>query len=168
MSFAADPLALRADFYVVGGTLGRDAPSYVARRADEELFGLLACFAIMWLVSSIAALAVVLGKDSIPDGVAPYVVLLCVFMLANFVVVLCGALHALSEAMTSAVIIVTNMGVSIFMFTVGPLPGINAHLWGPTPVWNATFWTVLGCELTVLAIAFILPFCFAARRRDFL
>jgi len=28
-------------FYVVGGTLQRDAPSYIARDADEQLFRLL-------------------------------------------------------------------------------------------------------------------------------
>jgi hypothetical protein len=88
-------------------------------------------------------------------------------MLANFAVVLCGALHAKSEAMTSAVIIVTNMGVSIFMFTSGRCPPCRAHV-GAAPVWNDTFWTVLGCELAVLVIAFTLPFIFAARRRDFL
>jgi hypothetical protein len=43
------------------------------------------------------------------------------------------------EAMTSAVIIVTNMGVSIFMFTVGPQPGIAEHMWAAHPVWNSTF-----------------------------
>ena len=95
-------------------------------------------------------------------------VLLCVFMLANFMVVLCGTLHAQSEAMTSAMIIITNMGVSIFMFTVGPQPGIAEHIWAPHPVWNSTFWTVLACELAVLAIAFALPFFLAARRRDFI
>jgi hypothetical protein len=73
-----------------------------------------------------------------------------------------------SEAMTSAMIIITNMGVSIFMFTVGPLPGIKPYMWGPAPVWNSTFWTVLACEIAVMAIAFALPFFFAARRRDFL
>lgn len=143
-------------------------PLSIADYVRAKLLGLLACFAIMWAVSSVAALALVFMKDSIPDGIAPYVVLLCAFMLANFVVVLCGALHALSEAMTSAVIIVTNMAVSIFMFTVAPLPGINDHMWGPAPVWNSTFWTVLACEIAVLVIAFTLPFCIAARRRDFI
>ncbi len=99
---------------------------------------------MMWLASSAAALLLIFAKASMPDGIAPYTVLLCVFMLANFAVVLCGTLHAQSEALTSAVIIVTNMGVSIFMFTVGPMPGINQHMWAPAPVWNSTFWTVLG------------------------
>jgi ABC-type transport system involved in multi-copper enzyme maturation permease subunit len=133
-----------------------------------KMLGLAACFLIMWAIASGAALALVFFKDSVPDGIAPYTVLLCVFMLANFMVVLCGTLHAQSEAMTSAMIIITNMGVSIFMFTVGPLPGIKPYMWGPAPVWNSTFWTVLACEIAVMAIAFALPFFFAARRRDFL
>jgi hypothetical protein len=142
-------------------------PLSTADYVRAKLLGLLACFFIMWTLASGAALLLVFLDDTVPDGVAPYTTLLCVFMLANFVVVLCGALHALSEAMTSAVIIVTNMGVSIFMFTVAPLPAINDHLWGPAPVWNGTFWAVLACELAVLVIAFALPFFFAARRRDF-
>ena len=133
-----------------------------------KTLGLIASFLVVWSVSSVAALLLVFAKDSVPDGLAAYLILLCVFMLANFAVVLCGALQARSEAMTSAVVIVTNMGVSLFMFTVGPLPGIQAHLWSPAAVWNSTFWTVLACELAVLAIALVLPFVFAARRRDFL
>jgi hypothetical protein len=143
-------------------------PLSIAGYVRAKMLGLTACFLIMWLASSVAALVLVFFEGTIPDGIAAYVVLLCVFMLANFAVVLCGALHARSEALTSAVIVVTNMGVSIFMFTVGPMPGINEHLWGPAPVWNSTFWTVLACELAVMVIAFALPFFFAARRRDFL
>ena len=143
-------------------------PLSLAEYVRAKMFGLSACFLVMWLVSSAAALLLVFVKDSIPDGIAPYTVLLCVFMLANFTVVLCGSLHARSEALTSAVIVATNMGVSIFMFTVAPLPGIQKFMWGPAPVWSPTFWIVLGCELAVLAIAFTLPFLLAARRRDFL
>ena len=90
------------------------------------------------------------------------------FLALELTVVLCGALHAQTEALTSAVVIITNMGVSIFMFTIGPLPGIAQSMWGRTPAWNSTFWTVLGCELAVLVLAFTLPFFLAARRRDFL
>ena len=143
-------------------------PLSIAEYVQAKMLGLTACFLVMWGVSSAAALLLVFSKDSIPDGLAPYTVLLCVFMLANFSVVLCGSMHARSEALTSAVIVVTNMGVSIFMFTVAPLPGIEKFMWGPAPVWTSTFWTVLGCELVVLAIAFTLPFFLAARRRDFL
>ena len=143
-------------------------PLSIAEYVRAKMLGLTACFLVMWLVSSMAALLLVFAKDSIPDGIAPYTVLLCVFMLANFTVVLCGSMHARSEALTSAVIVITNMGVSIFMFTVAPLPGIEKFMWGPTPVWTSTFWTVLGCELAVLVIAFTLPFFLAARRRDFL
>jgi ABC-type transport system involved in multi-copper enzyme maturation permease subunit len=133
-----------------------------------KMLGLTAAFLVMWLLTSAAALLLVFLEDGVPDGIAPYTVLLSMFMLANFVVVLCGGLHAQSEAMNSAVIIVTNMGVSIFMFTVAPLPGIGNFMWGPTPVWNSTFWTVLACQIAVMVIAFALPFFFAARRRDFL
>ena len=143
-------------------------PLSIADYVRAKMLGLTLCFLVVWLISSAAALLLVFGKESIPDGIAPYTVLLCFFMLANFALVLCGTLYALSEAITSGVIVVTNMGVSIFMFTVGPMPGINEHMWAAAPVWNSTFWTVLGCELAVLAIAFALPFFLAARRRDFL
>jgi len=133
-----------------------------------KMIGLALCFFATWIISVAAALVLVFAKDSVPDGIAPYLVLLSVFMLANFGVVLCGMMHARTEAWSSATVIVTNMGVSIFMFTVGPMEGIREFMWGPAPVWNSAFWTVLGCELTVLLIAFILPFVFAARRRDFL
>jgi ABC-2 type transport system permease protein len=143
-------------------------PLSIADYVRAKLIGLALCFLVVWLVASAGAMLLIFANASIPDGLAPYTVLLCVFMLANYAVVLCGAVHARSEALISAVVIVTNMGVSIFMFTVGPLPGIQQHMWQPAPVWNSTFWTVLASELAVLIIAFTLPFFVAARRRDFL
>src|SRR4029434_5705727 len=130
--------------------------------------GLALCFLITWAVAVAAALVLVFAKDSVPDGIAPYLVLLSVFMLANFCVVLCGTMFSSNEGMTTGVVIVTNMGVTIFMFIVGPMKGIREFMWSPTPVWNSTFWAVLGCELAVLAIAFTLPLLIVARRRDFL
>jgi hypothetical protein len=143
-------------------------PLSSAQYIQAKMLGQFAGFLIVWSVSSVAALLLVFWNDSVPDGLAPYLVLLCVFMLTNFSVVICGALHVRSEAMSATLIVVTNMGVSIFMFTVGPLPGIQQHIWSAQPAWNATFWTLLGCELAVLLITFILPFFFVARRRDFL
>ncbi len=144
-------------------SLPLSAREYVA----SKVIGLMLCFVAPWLVATASAIALVLGT-AVPDGLLPYVVLLCVFTLSNFSVVLCGALHARSEAATTAIILVTNMAVSLFMFIVGGLPSLNAHMSGAVPVWNRTFFLVLGIELIVLAIAVTLPFLVAARRRDYL
>jgi len=142
-------------------------PVSIAEYVRAKVLGLWICFFIVWLVSGVAALLLIFLKDSIPDGIAAYTVLLCFFMLASYGVVLCGMLEARSEAASTGIIVVTNMGISVFMFTVAPLAGIKDTMWGPAPVWNSTFWTVLGCELAVLLITFTLPFLLAARRRDF-
>jgi hypothetical protein len=130
--------------------------------------GLLLSYMVPWLVATAAAIALVLVSPGVPDGLLPYVVALCGFLLANFSVVLCAALHVRSEAAMIAVIIVTNMAVSLFMFVVGALPGIRDHLSGPVPVWNDTIRNVLLIEFLVFAIAVALPLATAARRRDFL
>jgi hypothetical protein len=104
---------------------------------------------------------------NLPDGLLPFAVLLSGFFLANYSVVLCGALHTASEGLMTLVIIVTNMNITLFIFMVGALPSLNDHLQGPTPVWNTTFWYVLGAELATLVVTLSLPYIFAARRRDF-
>jgi hypothetical protein len=105
---------------------------------------------------------------NLPDGLLPLAVLLCGFLLANYSVVLCSALHTASEGVMSLVIITTNMGITLFIFMVGALPTLNDHLQDPSPVWNSTFWTVLGAELATLVITLSLPYFVAARRRDFI
>jgi ABC-2 type transport system permease protein len=133
-----------------------------------KLIGLGLSFLAPWLVASAAAIALVLLKTDIPDGMLPFTVLLSVFMLANFALVLCGSLHAMSEALVSAVIVVTNAGVSVFMFTVGAMPAISDHRSDAHPDWNNTIWIVLAVEICTLVLAFALPLLVAARRRDFL
>ena len=90
-----------------------------------------------------------------------------VFGTGSAQVVLCAALHVRSEAAMVAVIVLTNMAVSIFMFVVGALPGIRDHLSGPVPVWNGTIANVLLLELLVFAMAVVLPLATSSRRRDF-
>jgi ABC-2 type transport system permease protein len=143
-------------------------PLSTAEYIRAKVIGLMLSFLVVWLSASGAAIALVLGTSGVPDGLLPYTILLCCFMLANFSVVLCGTLYARSESLVTAVIILTNMAVSVFMFTVGTLPGLKQHMFGPTAVWNHTFFNVLTVELIVLVIAVTLPLATAARRRDFI
>lgn len=133
----------------------------------SKLAGLFLSFLLPWAVATLSAVILVKNTE-VPNGLLPFVLLLSVFMLSNYAVVLCGALHVRSEGASTVLIILTNMAVTLFMFTVGPMPGIADHMRGGTPVWNETFYAVLATELVVLLAALCLPLLIAARRRDFI
>ncbi|MFT7722767.1 MAG: ABC transporter permease [Roseateles sp.] len=133
-----------------------------------KLLGLLLCFLPPWAALSAGALGLVAALPGIPDGLLPFGVLLCAYLLLNFCIVLCAVLHAQSEAAMVGVIVLTNMGVTLFMMGIGRVPELGAHMLKPEPVWNGAFWLVLALELGATAIALLLPLFVAARRRDFL
>jgi len=133
-----------------------------------RVVGLVLCFLLPWAILSAGAVALIAVMPNLPDGLMPFAVLLCGFMLANYSVVLCGALHTASEGMMTIVIIVTNMNITLFIFMVGALPSLHDHLQAPAPVWNSTFWIVLAVEIATLFVTLSLPYIVAARRRDFI
>jgi ABC-2 type transport system permease protein len=132
-----------------------------------KVLALLLCFSIVWFVLSAAALGFILVLPGLPDGLLPFAVLLCAFMLGNYSFVVCSALHLQSEGAMTAVIIVHNIAISLFMFGVAAIEDISHHMQGAVPVWNSAFWTVLAGVLAIFALLFGLPFLVAARRRDF-
>lgn len=133
-----------------------------------KVMGLTACFLGPWLALSAGAVALVPLLPGVPDGMLPYVLLMCGYLLLNFALVLCAALHIASEAVMGGVIILTNMSVSLFLAALGRVPDIGAHMQKAEPVWNSTFWLILAVELGATALALTLPLLVAARRRDFL
>ncbi len=133
-----------------------------------KLLGLMLCFLIPWTFLTIGALVLVWVRPNLPDGLLPYALLLSVFMLANFSLVLSGALLTTSEGAMTMLIIVTNMGVSLFIFMVGSIPALYDHLQDPEPAWNSTVWAVLAIECATLVVTMSLPYFVAARRRDFI
>ena len=136
--------------------------------ARAKMLGLLLCFFLPWFILSLAAVVWVLAMPGVPDGMLPFVVLLCGFLIANFSLVLCGALLMTSEVLIITVVIVTNMCVSLFLFLVFAIPGINNHLQSAVPVWNEVVWTVLIVEVAVLSFALLLPLFVIPRRRTFI
>jgi ABC-2 type transport system permease protein len=133
-----------------------------------KVIGLLLCFLVPWIVLSAGAVVLVAVMPNLPDGMLPVVVLLCGFMLANYSVVLCGALHTASEGVMTIVIIVTNMSITLFIFMILGLPALREQMLAPAPAWNSTFWTVLSVEIATLVVTLSLPYFVAARRRDFI
>jgi len=133
-----------------------------------KVVGLLLCFLVPWAILSAGAVTLIAIMPNLPDGLMPFAVLMCGFFLANYSVVLCAALHTNSEGLMTLVIIVTNMGITLFIFMIGALPSLNDHLFDATAVWNSTFWIVLAIEFATLIVTLSMPYIVAARRRDFI
>ena len=133
-----------------------------------RVIGLFLCFLVPWAVLSVGAVTLIAVMPNLPDGLMPFAVLLSGFFLANYSLVLCSALHTASEGVMTLVIIVTNMGITLFIFMIGAIPSLNDHLQDPVAAWNSSFWTVLGAEIATLLITLSLPYFIAARRRDFI
>lgn len=133
-----------------------------------KLFGLMLCFLLPWLVLSAGAVGLIVVSDAIPDGLLPFASLLCGFLLVNFGFVLVGALLTRSEAVMGAIIIGTNMAVTLYFFLLGGLPQINAHLSGPHPVWNGTVWLIFSIQACVLIATLALCLLVSRYRRAFI
>ena len=133
-----------------------------------RVVGLLFCFVVPWAILTAGAVALVLVMPNLPDGMIVPVLLLCGFLLANYSIVLCAALHTASEGLMSIVIVVTNMNITLFIFLIGGLPALHVQLSAPAPAWNSAFWTVLAVEAATLLVTLSLPYIFAASRRDFI
>lgn len=131
-----------------------------------KVLALMLCFFVPWLVLSAAAVALVGVQPALPDGLLPSIVLLCGFMLTNYTLILSSAFHVNEEGPMTLVIIVHNIGITLFIFLIGSIEGIARHRSGPVAVWNSAFWTVLAVELVFLTILLALPWLVAARRRD--
>jgi ABC-2 type transport system permease protein len=132
-----------------------------------KVLALLLCYLVPWFVLSAAAVALIAAHPHLPDGLLPTTMLLCVFMLANYSLVLSSAMHVNSEGPMTIVIIVHNIAITLFIFMVAAIGDISRHMQGPVAVWNSAFWTVLAALLAVLALLLSAPYFFAARRRDF-
>jgi ABC-2 type transport system permease protein len=127
--------------------------------------GLLIGFLITWIPLALASCWLVIATD-LPDGLLSFAVLLNLFLLANYTVVLGGTLLVRSEGAVTGIIIVTNMGVTLFMFMIGGLSEINSHFRDATPAWSNTHTAVLAGELLVLVAALALPLLAGSRHRD--
>lgn len=132
-----------------------------------KLLGSLSCFLIPWSVLTAGTVAVTNTSSVLPHGMTPLAFLLCAYSLLNACVMIAAALTIRSEGIISGCIIVTNVLVSFFLFTVASIPSIKNNMSGPTAVWDGAVFSVLALEILAICVAVVLPVMVYSRRRDF-
>ncbi len=128
----------------------------------------LGIFMVFWGLILAGLLFVIFSQETIPDGITVFAVILMLEMLLVFVLLLAVALISESQSWTTAVMTLTNIGLSLFMFWMSSIPAIKAHMDGPEVVWNRTAISIVVVELLLIVFLLLLTYTIQARKKDFL
>ena len=128
----------------------------------------LSVFLSFWLIIVSGLMVVIFTQTSIPNGLAVYATLLMLEMLAVFTLLLFVGLISESHAWTIVVMSITNIGLSLFMFWLSSLPGIQNHMEASSPVWNFTAMTIMAVEFGFIVLCLVMTYFLQSRKKDFI
>lgn len=124
-------------------------------------------FLIPWVALGGGTAAVILVRDTVPNGLLPYATLLMFHLLTGYVVTLATAIVSGSEGWTIATAGATNLALQGFMFWTANLSDVVATIDGPTAVWTSSIRWLIAAELAAVALVLAFAWAWQARRRDF-
>jgi hypothetical protein len=132
-----------------------------------KLLANLVIFLVPFLLVSGGLLALVLATPR-PDGAVPWVIVVALFMLANFCVSLCVVIAVDSEGWNVFAMLALMTLIGPFLYWVTWMPGIREHLQGEAIVWSPQVLALIGGELAVIAIGILIAGWVHARKASFL
>ena len=132
-----------------------------------KLIANLVIYMVPFLLVTGGMLGMILGTPS-PDGAVPWVLLIALFVLVNFVVTLCVAIAVDSEGWNTFAMLALMTLIGPFIYWVTWMDGIREHLKGDVIVWSPQVLGLIGGELAVMAIAILVAGWVHARKTSFL
>ncbi len=124
-------------------------------------------FIVPWLILAISAVAVIVGRSDIPNGLVPMALILTTLPLLAFCLITCVAIFSESEGWTIAATIFCNVGYTFAWIDIVQTPALMRDLASPVPIWNTAVVTLLASEFALIALIFTLTFYLQSRKRDF-
>lgn len=132
-----------------------------------KLLANLVIYLVPFLLVTGGMLGMILGTPS-PNGAVPWVLLIALFVLVNFIVTLCVAIAVDSEGWNTFAMLALMTLIGPFIYWVTYMDGIREHLKGDVIVWSPQVLGLIGGELAVIAIAILATGWVHARKNSFL
>jgi ABC-2 type transport system permease protein len=142
-------------------------PIGVREYTAAKLAANLGLFVIPWLAAIGAAIAVVLTRDAVPDGLLPYALLLLLHLATGYVLTLATALATGSPGWTIAVGGGANLFLQFFMYWTSHLTDVAATIDGPVVVWVSSIRWLILAEVLAIAVTLWVTWIWQSRRTDF-
>lgn len=132
-----------------------------------KLVANLGLFLAVWGALSAGAIAVVVSREAVPDGLVPYAVILLLHLLTGYVLSLATAIVTLSPGWTIAVAGSTNLLFQGFMYWTSHLPDVAPVLEGEAIVWSGSIRWLIAAELLAVVLILAATWLIQRRRTDF-
>ena len=132
-----------------------------------KLLANLVIYLVPFLLVTGGMLGMILGTPS-PDGTVPWVLLIALFVLVNFIVTLCVAIAVDSEGWNTFAMLALMTLIGPFIYWVTWMDDVREHLRGDAIVWSPQALALIGGELAVIAIAILAAGWVHARKTSFL
>ena len=129
---------------------------------------ILLIFLVPWTAMVLGAIAVILARGGVPDGLLPYTVLTLTVIFVNYCIVLCAALVSESIGWTIGAMLACNLGFQAFIYSVSRIPSIAATIEGPEAVWSPDALGILSAEVATILVLVALTYWLQSRKTDFL
>lgn len=143
-------------------------PIGIREYTAAKLVANLGLFLLPWLVLGAGAAAVILQRESVPDGLLPYTLVLLLHVLTGYILTLAAAIITGSEGWTIAVMATINLALQGYIYWSARLDDVAATISGPTVVWVPSLRTIAAVELAVVAVALLATWHWQSRRTDLL
>jgi hypothetical protein len=124
-------------------------------------------FLVSWLALVIAAMSFIVGRQDIPNGLIPAILILAILTFVGFCIIAGVALVTESEGWTIAATVATNSsyGFGWYLFIRNPV--LRASMGNGAAVWSAPILTILAVEIAAIAVILALTIYVQSRKRDF-
>lgn len=142
-------------------------PIGVREYTAAKLAANLILFLASWSLLGVSSAAVILTRDSVPDGLLPYAVLLLLHMLTGYALTLGVALVAGTEGWTIAAMAVSNLSFQGFLYWTAHIDDIAATMSGSVPVWTGSVRWRIAAELLTVAVILTVTWIWQSRKTDF-
>lgn len=142
-------------------------PLSAAQYSLSKVCSALIAFLLPWVVLTAGVVLATAGSGG-PAGGIPFFIVMMTFFLVTFCVLMSIVVITMSEVWAIAGILITNVSVTLFFFSVGRLPGIIGRAGESVAVWNPAILTMLGVEIAVIVLSVSLAIYLPSRRKDFI
>lgn len=125
-------------------------------------------FLTAWMALSIGTIAVIAGREAVPDGLIPFTAVILVDIFVGYCLILGVALVTESQAWTIWSIVVTNLLFQAVLYYVSHIPTVAIEMKGAEVVWSRPVLLVLLAEAAAIVLTLAITFYLRSRKTDFL